>query len=171
VEEAELIATSGARLSLKNVLILRALRDGKTFDEGWYSTALRQELLNLATEARADADRVVEERRRAIRREGRAQFQDDYRLIDGELLERREAVMRGLAERLLVLSDDEGYLARVIDEAREQALDEVAGAIRVPPAARSSAVSPAEDLERNLSLADLRDDLVELQRTSSRRLG
>jgi hypothetical protein len=169
VDEAVLIATAGARLALKNLLILRALRDGKAFDEDWYSGALRQELLNLANETEADADRVVNERRRALRKEGRALFQDDYRHIDGEMLERREGVMRGLAERLRTLGGDDGFLGALLDQAREQALDEVAAAIHVPSAMRTSGASEAESLDRQLGLADLREDLLDLERAASRR--
>lgn len=133
VEEAVLIASAGARLALKNLFILRTLRDGQSFDEAWYIAAVRDELLSLARETDLDADRMLEERERALKRQGRALFQDDYRLIDAELLDRREKVLRGLAARLRSLSDDEERLRGFLTEARELALDEVVAAASLGP--------------------------------------
>jgi hypothetical protein len=161
VEEAELIACAGARLALKNLFILRTLRDGKAFDEDWYVTAVREELLNLANETDADADRVLDERERAIRRQGRAMFQDDYRLIDAELLDRREKVLRGLGARLRALSADEEFIGRLIAEAREQALDEVVAAISLGPHP-GQADEPDALMLHQERLAALHDDLEQL---------
>ena len=168
VEEAVLIACAGARLALKNLFILRTLRDGKAFDEGWYMTAVREELLNLANETDADADRVLSERERAVRRQGRALFQDDYRLIDADLLDRREKVLRGLAARLRTLSADEEYVRTLISEAREQALDEVVAAISTGPHP-DSADEPDALMLHQERLAALHDDLEELLSSSAQR--
>jgi hypothetical protein len=161
VEEAVLIATAGARLALKNLFILRTLRDGKSFDEAWYTTAVREELLNLANETDADADRMLDERERALKRQGRALFQDDYRLIDAELLDRREKVLRGLAARLRALSADEVHIRTLIDQAREQALDEVVSAISLGPNPADAAEPDALMLHQE-RLAALHADLEEL---------
>jgi hypothetical protein len=161
VEEAELIASAGARLSLKNLFILRTLRDGKSFEESWYATAVREELLNLANETDRDADRMLDERERALKRQGRAMFQDDYRLIDAELLDRREKVLRGLAARLRSLSADSAYIVALIAEAREQALDEVVAAISHGPHPRD-ADEPDALIVHQQRLAALHSDLDEL---------
>jgi hypothetical protein len=161
VEEAVLIACAGARLSLKNLFILRTLRDGKSFDESWYAAAVREELLNLANETDRDADRVLDERERAIKRQGRALFQDDYRLIDADLLDRREKVLRGLAARLRSLSDDTEHLRALIAEAREQALDEVVAAISLGHHAADQS-EPDGLMLHQQRLAALHADLEEL---------
>jgi hypothetical protein len=167
VEEAVLIACAGARLSLKNLFILRTLRDSKAFDEAWYTAAVREELLNLANETERDASRVEHERERAIKRQGRAMYQDDYRLIDAELLDRRESVLRGLAARLRELSADDGYIRSLIAEAREQALDDVVAAI-------STRTQPSLDDEPDAlllhqeRLAALHDDLEQLLASTRR---
>ncbi len=168
VDEAVLIACAGARLALKNLFILRTLRDGKGFDEGWYRTAVREELLNLANETDADADRVLSERERAVRRQGRALFQDDYRLIDADLLDRREKVLRGLAARLRALSADDEHIRTLISEAREQALDEVVAAISTLPHPHSADEPDALMLHQE-RLAALHDDLDELLASSAQR--
>jgi hypothetical protein len=162
VEEAVLIAGAGARLALKNLFILRTLRDGKSFEEAWYVTAVREELLNLANETDCDADRVLDERERAIKRHGRAMFQDDYRLIDADLLDRREKVMRGLAARLRELSADEEYITALIAEAREQALDEVVAAISLGPSRGELLTEPDGLMLHQERLAALHADLEEL---------
>ena len=161
VDEALLIASAGARLSLKNLFILRTLRDGKSFEESWYATAIREELLHLADETDLDADRMLDERERALKRQGRALFQDDYRLIDAELLDRREKVLRGLAARLRALSDDREHLGALISEAREQALDEVVAAISLGPSATDASEPDAMMLHQE-RLAALHADLDEL---------
>ena len=168
VEEALLIACAGARLALKNLFILRTLRDGKAFDKAWYVTAVREELLNLANETDGDADRVLAERERAVRRQGRALFQDDYRLIDADLLDRREKVLRGLAARLRTLSADEQHLHTLIGEAREQALDEVIAAISNGPHPEAVA-EPDALMQHQERLAALHDDLEELLASSAQR--
>ncbi|MFC0678765.1 hypothetical protein ACFFGH_13025 [Lysobacter korlensis] len=167
VDEAVLIACAGARLALKNLFILRTLRDGKAFDHTWYSTAVREELLNLANETDSDADRVLVERERAIKRQGRALFQDDYRLIDADLLDRREKVLRGLAARLRTLSADENHIAMLISEAREQALDEVVAAVSLGPLP-GQAPEPDAMMLHQERLAALYDDLEELLASARR---
>ncbi len=168
VEEAVLIACAGARLALKNLFILRTLRDGKAFDQKWYADAIREELLNLANETDVDADRVQTERERAIKRQGRALFQDDYRLIDADLLDRREKVLRGLAVRLRSLSGDDGFVTTLISEAREQALGEVVAAISVPPHP-GDALDPDGLLLHQERLAALHADLEELISSGAKR--
>ncbi len=167
VEEAVLIACAGARLALKNLFILRTLRDGKAFDEQWYVTAVREELLNLANETDGDADRVLADREQAIKRQGRAMFQDDYRLIDADLLDRREKVLRGLAARLRELSADEDHIATLISEAREQALDEVVSAVSLGPRS-GEADEPDALMLHQERLAALHDDLEQLLASARR---
>lgn len=169
VEEAVLIACAGARLALKNLFIVRTLRDGKAFDEGWYVTAVREELLNLANETDGDADRVLDERERALKRQGRAMFQDDYRLIDADLLDRREKVLRGLAARLRALSADDGHIGSLIAEAREQALDEVVAAIAAGPRRGQELTEPDGLMLHQERLAALHGDLEDLLASSRRR--
>ena len=167
VEEAVLIASAGARLALKNLFILRTLRDGKCFDEAWYATAVRDELLNLANETEGDADRMVDERERALKRHGRALFQDDYRMIDAELLDRREKVERGLAARLRSLSEDSDFIGSLIAEAREQALDEVVAAISQSPRTTGPDEPHALMLHQERRAA-LHDDLEQLLASARR---
>jgi hypothetical protein len=167
VEEAVLIASAGARLALKNLFILRTLRDGRCFEESWYAAAARDELRGLADETDGDADRMLDERERAIKRHGRALFQDDYRLIDAELLDRREKVLRGLAARLRTLSEDQDYIRATIAEAREQALDEVVAAISLGPR-HTDAPEPDALMLHQERLAALHEDLEQLLASAHR---
>lgn len=128
VDEGMLMAEAAARMSLRNLLIVEALR-GDGYDEQTANDAARDALIELAQQAQATAHRTADTRERAERREGRATHQHDYRRSDSSNLIRRARVYDEIAHRLRVTADDGVALAALVTRAREEAWDDVSGAI------------------------------------------
>ncbi|HEU5224048.1 MAG TPA: hypothetical protein VFU07_10285 [Candidatus Lumbricidophila sp.] len=128
VDEGVLMAEAAARMSLRNVFIVEALR-GEGFDDISARDAARQALFDLERESKATARRTIDTRERAEHREGRATHQHDYRRSDSSNLTRRVRVYDEIARRLQGTADDEVALAALIARAREEAWSDVAGAI------------------------------------------
>lgn len=157
VADATLVSLAAARQAVKNVMLVRALRDTADFDEGWYADAARRELELLAHEAAAEAARLREVREATRRRRGVARAADDYRAADGRRLKRRARVLEELAERLTHLAGDDAAVGELITEARLRALDEIAAATAsVPGVGRARA---ATGIARSRALQALREEL------------
>ena len=143
VEDGILIAVAGIRMTVRNLIIVRALRDGANYDEGWYIDAVRHEFRALAAEKRADGARVVADHAAATRRRGIAAHQSDYRRGDLRALDRRAAALILLAERLDELSADEDAASSLAQTSRAAALDDIADAMR-PELAHTNETETAE---------------------------
>ena len=157
VDDAVLLATGAVRSAVKNLLIVRALRDGKDFDEAWWLDAVAREFEAIATQSDADAARVEEDRQLAKQRRGRPLHPADFRTADVPKLKRRVRVLQLIAERLRALGADEDTLLSLIAEARTSALDEIASARHDP--GRQAEVDP---VAREAAMALLADDLAAL---------
>src|SRR5690606_14090021 len=118
VAAATLVAMSAARQAVKNVMLVRALRDAADFDEQWYTDVARRELRLLAAESEAEADRLRRLRESVRHRHGRASTAEDYRAADRRHLKRRARVLDELAAELLRLADDDTVIGTLITEAR-----------------------------------------------------
>ncbi|MGN6327076.1 hypothetical protein [Pseudolysinimonas sp.] len=129
VDDGLLIAESAARMTVKNEVILRALRDRADYRPEGARELAREELRRLAVEARLDARRLEEERDRAEDRPGKASHQSDYRAGDIEHLDRRIEASAALAERLIRLSADDDHLDGMVEVARRQAWEEVGASL------------------------------------------
>lgn len=160
VADAMLVARAGVRQRIKNLLIVHTLRDGADFDLGWYLTAVRDELDALARETEADAERLQRQLDYARGRKIRAVTPSDYVHRDLPTLRLRRRVMQALAAELRALAADQGTAETLIDEARAQALDEIAGTAAAVPRRRSprTLTGPA----RRIALGDLHDDIADL---------
>ena len=165
VDDALLLATGAVRSAVKNLLIVRALRDGKDFDEAWWLDAVAREFEAIAAEKDDDAKRVEEDRQLAKQRKGRPLHPSDFRTADVPKMKKRVRIMNLIAARLRELGADRETLLALIAEARANALDEIASArhdvrrpVVVDPVAREAALSLlADDLAALLNEAD-RDD-------------
>lgn len=157
VEDAVLLAVGAVRIAVKNLLIVRALRDHADFDEGWWRSAVQREFELLATENEADAIRLEGVRAAVKGKQGRARHPADFRARDRPVLKRRIRVLRRIATRLREIATDEDAVLALVGEARRTALDEITTA-RHDPSARAT-VDPAE---RAAGLAFLADDLAAL---------
>jgi flagellar motility protein MotE (MotC chaperone) len=157
VADATLVSLAAVRQAVKNVMLVRALRDDVDFDEEWYADAARRELEELAGEAAAEAARLREVRDATRRRRGVARAADDYRAADSRHLKRRARVLEELDEGLRRLAQDETTVSTLIAEARLRALDEItATTASVPGLGRERA---ATGIARSRALQSLREEL------------
>ena len=157
VDDALLLATGAVRSAVKNLLIVRALRDGKDFDEAWWLDAVAREFEAIATENDDDAKRVEADRQLAKQRKGRPLHPTDFRTADVPKMKRRVRILTLIAARLRKLGADRDTLLALIAEARSNALDEIASARHDP--GRQAEVDP---VARDAALALLADDLAAL---------
>ncbi|GMA90875.1 hypothetical protein [Homoserinibacter gongjuensis] len=157
VADATLVSLAAVRQAVKNVMLVRALRDDVDFDEEWYADAARRELEELAGEAAAEAARLREVREATRRRRGVARAADDYRAADSRHLKRRARVLEELVEELRRLMQDDTTVSTLITEARLRALDEItATTASVPGLGRERA---ATGIARSRALQSLREEL------------
>jgi hypothetical protein len=162
VADALLVARAGVRQKVKNVVIMRTLRDGADFDLEWYTHAVRAELEALAVESEAAADKLARDARYAQGRHFRAATAADYVDRDVPKLRRRRRVHLALAARLRTLAEDEPAVVALVEDARMLALDDIAGAAAAVPRARGP--RPLTGAARRIAIADLLEDLDELGR-------
>jgi hypothetical protein len=157
VADATLVSLAAVRQAVKNVMLVRALRDDVDFDEEWYADAARRELEQLAGEAAAEAARLREVREATRRRRGVARAADDYRAADSRHLKRRARVLGDLDEELRRLAQDDTTVSTLVAEARLRALDEItATTASVPGLGRERA---ATGIARSRALQSLREEL------------
>jgi hypothetical protein len=157
VDDAVLLATGAVRIAVKNLLIVRALRDRADFDEQWWRSAVEHEFEVLAVENEADASRLKEVRAGAKGKQGKALHPADFRARDRPVLKRRIRVLRRIATRLREIATDEDAVLALVAEARQNALHEITTA-RHDPSARAT----TDPGERAAGLAFLADDLATL---------
>jgi len=164
VEDGLLIAESAARMTVKNEVILRALRDHADYRAERAREVAREELRRLAVESRADARRIEEEREAAEDRPGKAVHQSDYRVGDIQHLTRRSEASTALADRLIRLSADDEHLDELVEQARRRAWDEVGASIAERTAQEWSLSPRITARERETRMAQVADDLRQLAR-------
>ncbi|QEO09167.1 hypothetical protein [Protaetiibacter larvae] len=161
VDDAMLVARSAVRQQLKNLVIVRTLRDGADFELAWYADAARDEFASLADELEADAARITRTLTQITYKHGRAEHVADFQSHDARPLKRRRKVLLAQAARLRALAQDDAAVEGIIAEARTLALDDIAAAAAaVPGIAQPAPLSPSE---RRIALGDLVDDLLALQ--------
>ncbi|HTN57920.1 MAG TPA: hypothetical protein VL043_06615 [Protaetiibacter sp.] len=160
IDDALLVARAGVRQSLKNVVIVRTLRDGAAYDADWYGDAVRAELELLAVESEEHAARLTREIDYAKGRHLRAVTAADYMARDVPKLKRRRKVQLALAARLRELADDPDAVRALVEQARLDALDDIAAAAAEVPQRRHPRALTGS--ARRIALADLLDDLAAL---------
>ncbi len=165
VDEGELVSAAAVRLAVKNLMIMSSLRDSLPFDEARYLAAVPEELLALAAERDADADRIEADRAGADGRAGRAEHFHDYRDADSLTLARRERYSRLLAVRLRELAGDEEFAQKTVARARDAAWDEIAASVKAR-LTRAATIGDEPDyvIERMDRLRELTRDLRKLER-------
>lgn len=160
VDEALLIAGVAVRLALKNLIIVRALQERQQYSESRLAESTREEILNLADEKQADAERVELQVVAVADKTGRATSHSDFRADDVPTLKRKAQVLQLLASRLRTLADDPGYRGRLVTQARDEALDEVLAAFAATQGERRPAAELTlfeADERRALIAMDLED--------------
>jgi hypothetical protein len=137
VDEGLMIAESAIRMSVKNHLIVQALRHRADFDPAELAGVAAERMLELADQEDGYAG-ALHERGLTTPIDAFDAWGDDEP-SDTLRAERREALHRGLAAKLRAFATDDDALAALIDAARTAAWDEIQGSI-VARAERNDAV-------------------------------
>lgn len=116
-------------MSVKNSVVIGALRGTEPYSEARYIDTARDSLEALATEAEEVADRIADTRELAGALRGEAGHVHDYRPADMDNLELREDASRSMARVLRERCDDDEYLSRLVGRARDDAWEEIAKSI------------------------------------------
>jgi hypothetical protein len=132
VADAVTLATAAVRIVVKNLLIVRALRDRADYEPSWWRAAVAHEFEVIAEQNEADAARLEQVREATRRKKGRPQHPADFRAADAPVLRRRIRVLRKIAARLREIAADEDAVEALIADARRTALDEITNARHTP---------------------------------------
>jgi len=126
VDEGTMITRSAVRMTVKNRMIVAALRDGLDYDHARFMTEAAAQFTEFAVHEEASAERV---------RELREQKRDVYSGSPSEQAEesvRREHIHAGLAFSFRELALDLTALDAILTEARNDALTEMARHLLAP---------------------------------------
>jgi flagellar motility protein MotE (MotC chaperone) len=127
-EEGLLITLSAVRMSVKNSIIVRALRDNVNFADADYSEFARQELNKLIKRSLNDAERVENQRKRLTKFRGTYSYDEDTRQ-DVKLLAKRRKVYEQLAVSLKEAAASHERVAEIVAGAQSDAAAEIVGAL------------------------------------------
>jgi len=167
IHDALKIAYHGVRMSVKNHLIVNALRDGKSFDEQELEDFARNEYHVLAVDNRDAAERAQKQLERdADAMEGRV-YPGGKPVVVDEDHQRKPVILRAVADAYEDEAVDPAALAILIDEAKAEAWAEIGAVV----SARLSQPRIEDDPEyltfRDERLAHFVDeDLAELVRNA-----
>ncbi|RLP73043.1 hypothetical protein D9V29_03300 [Mycetocola manganoxydans] len=125
LEEGLLIARHGVFLAVRNRLIVRALREGKAFDEEQAARVVSEELTLAAEEQREYAEGARRLLEVAGRSGGIADHAHDYHRIDTLTLSRRQRLYSALADALEAYREDPDDVANFVDRARTEAWNDI----------------------------------------------
>jgi hypothetical protein len=129
VDEGVLIASAAVVMDVKNLIIVEAIREGSSFDVANVIAAVRREMLDLAEENEASANRVQQLSVDVQTRRGPRDNSEGYQVDDHPTLTKRGVIHVMLAAELERLSEDPAFLAELAERARVGAWAEVGGAI------------------------------------------
>ncbi|WP_374008354.1 hypothetical protein [Leifsonia sp. LS-T14] len=157
IEEGLLLADFAVRMTVRNAIVTEMLT---TPDAAYTSSSFvgvaRRALLAVADEADAAEARMTVEHRLATVLEGEPEHSHDYRPVDAINLRRREAVAHATADALRRRSEDEDFLARVVERARREAWGEVSREIELRI---DRTFAPPDPVGMSERLEDLRAEL------------
>jgi hypothetical protein len=150
VTEGALIGESVVRLTLRNRVIVDALRDRRDLDVARLSAAAAAELETLADQEWASAERI---RLRRNMERGDGEGLDLERLQESL---RRERVYRGMSDAFAARAEDSGAIARIVNRSRAEAWTEIASVIEQRAGERALA------FERDEHYDEERDDRLHI---------
>ena len=125
-----MLAEHAGRMTLKNIIIVGALRGPGSYDAAQYLDAAAGVLAELAEEFEEDGERVARALQSIENRPGSAARAHDYRSADTENLRMRRTVLRSLVEHLRGRRDDRAYLADLIESARKDAWADISRVVQ-----------------------------------------
>ncbi|MBS1907382.1 MAG: asparagine synthase [Actinobacteria bacterium] len=167
IAEGVAIATSAARLTVKNHILVGTIAQGGSFDVSKYMNDAREALRALAAESEEAAELATKLRKRAHGRYSDPHGTHDYRDRDVRNLKRRARQSAAVADRLRDMAEDPETLRFLVEAARAAAWGDVAGNLQ--SRLRVEAMRPDEDPDyatmREARMQALR--LVDLQALAS----
>lgn len=129
VEQGLLVADVAVRMTVKNDIIMNALKRHVDYDEDRIVEMVREAVNDLADERERDAQHI-DRMREEIRRTGRSAWSEsDYGGEDSRTLKHRQEVYERVAEELRLRSEDEAYLRDAAERARTMAWGEIGPSI------------------------------------------
>ncbi|WP_217182730.1 hypothetical protein [Streptomyces sp. AC495_CC817] len=125
IAEGVAIATSAARLAVKNHILVGTIAEGGAFDTEKYIADTREALRAMAEESEEAEKTLTALRKRARGRHSDPVGTHDYRDRDVRNLRRRAKQSHGVATRLREMMDDPEELGVIVEEARKAAWADV----------------------------------------------
>lgn len=167
IAEGVAIATSAARLTVKNHILVGTIAQGGSFDVAKYMNDAHEALLALAAESEDAAELANKLRKRAHGRYSDPHGTHDYRDRDVRNLKKRAKQSSAVADRLREMADDPETLRFLVEAARAAAWGDVAGNLqsRLTVEAMRPDEDPDYETMREARMQALR--LVDLQALAS----
>lgn len=125
IAEGVAIATSAARLAVKNHILVGTIAEDGVFDTEKYIDDTREALRAMAEEAEQSEKALTELRKRARGRHSDPVGTHDYRDRDVRNLRRRAKQSHGVAAKLREMMEDPEELGVIVEEARQAAWADV----------------------------------------------
>lgn len=130
VEQGLLVADVAARMTVKNAIIMNALKRRIDYDRQQIVDMVRDSVEELAEERERDA-RHIDRMRGEIRSTGRSAWSEsEYGNEDNRTLRHRQEVYEGVAAELRARAADPEYLLRTAERARAAAWDEIGDSLK-----------------------------------------
>ncbi len=130
VEQGLLVADVAVRMTVKNEIIMNALKRHADYDQIQIREMVRQATADLASERERDA-RHIARMRDEIRDTGRSSWSEsDYGNDDNRTLRHRQEVYERVAEELQKRAADDTYLAETAERARSMAWNEIGDSLK-----------------------------------------
>jgi hypothetical protein len=129
VDEGVLIAGATVTMDVKNYIIVEAIREGHPYDRAAVISEVRRDLIALAQENQANAQRVQQLAVDVQTPHGARDDSEGYQVDDHPTLTKRGIIHVLLAAELERLSEDEKFVEELAERARVQAWADVGDAI------------------------------------------
>lgn len=130
VEQGLLVADVAVRMTVKNTIIMNALKEHADYDEAQIYEMVRDSLNELAAERERDA-RHISRVRGEIRDTGRSSWSEtEYGNNDSRTLRHRQEVYEQVAAELRARTEDDSYLDTTVERARSLAWAEIGDSLK-----------------------------------------
>ena len=130
VEQGLLVADVAVRMTVKNAIIMNALKEHADYDEEQIIGMVRDSLEELASERERDS-RHISRVREEVKKRGRSSWSETvYGTNDSRTLRHRQEVYAGVAVELRKRIEDEKYLAETAERARTLAWREIGDSLK-----------------------------------------
>lgn len=130
VEQGLLVADVAVRMTVKNAIIMNALKRHVDYDEQQIIDMVRDAVVEVADEREHDAQHISRVRSE-IRTHGRSAWTEaEYGNSDSRTLRHREQVYEGVAAELRLRAEDPEYLRETAERARTAAWSEIGDSLK-----------------------------------------